>query len=172
MAKTEIVPAAAMRRGERALTTREAIAELLGRSEICRIAWQGEDGYPYILPLNFGWDWPEDGPLQLYIHGAKEGRRQRLLAEDARVGVEFDGELRLVPAPGPCGWTMHGYSVVGAGRMAALSEPQAAARAMAAIMRQYGGPEGPFDDNSLAQARLFVITLSRISAKRIGGTEA
>ena len=48
------------------------IYDIIKRCDICRIALNN-DGYPYILPLNFGVS-VEDEKLTFYFHSALEGQ--------------------------------------------------------------------------------------------------
>ena len=42
-----------MRRQDREITELDELLEIINRCDICRLALN-DDGYPYILPLNFG----------------------------------------------------------------------------------------------------------------------
>lgn len=57
-----------MRRKDREITSKEEMLDVIRRSDVCRLALN-DDGYPYILPLNFGMK-EEDGKVVLYFHGA------------------------------------------------------------------------------------------------------
>ena len=59
-----------MRRKDREITDIKDIKNIIDRCDICRIALN-DDGYPYILPLNFGVD-AENESLTLYFHSALE----------------------------------------------------------------------------------------------------
>lgn len=62
-----------MRRKKRQVTDLEAIKNLVERSQVLRIALNGEE-YPYVVPVNFGYEWNEDN-LTLFVHGADEGKK-------------------------------------------------------------------------------------------------
>ena len=61
-----------MIRSDREITDRQEMLDIMGRCDVCRLALNGSDGYPYLLPLNFGME-EADGTLYLYFHGAAEG---------------------------------------------------------------------------------------------------
>ena len=65
------------------------------RCDVCRLALNDEDGYPYLLPLNFGME-ETDGRVTLYFHGAKEGKKYDLIRKDVRASFEMDCSHRLV----------------------------------------------------------------------------
>lgn len=60
-----------MRRKDREITDRNRILDIMERCEVCRLAFHNE-GYPYILPLNFGMKADAD-KIVLYFHSAPEG---------------------------------------------------------------------------------------------------
>ena len=62
-----------MRRKDREITGRENIEPILQACKVCRVAMTGTDGWPYVIPMNFGYTWDEDG-LTLYFHGGVKGQ--------------------------------------------------------------------------------------------------
>ena len=51
----------------------------------------GTDGWPYVIPMNFGYTWDEDG-LTLYFHGGVKGKKIDSLGADPRICFELDCE--------------------------------------------------------------------------------
>ena len=45
-----------MRRNDREITEFSEMTDVMKRCDVCRLALNDEDGYPYLLPLNFGRD--------------------------------------------------------------------------------------------------------------------
>ena len=64
-----------MRRNDREITEFSEMTDVMKRCDVCRLALNDEDGYPYLLPLNFGME-ETDGRVTLYFHGAKEGKKK------------------------------------------------------------------------------------------------
>ena len=62
-----------MRRKDREITGRENIEPILRACKTCRVAMIA-DGAPYVVPLNFGYTWDDDG-LTLYFHSGLRARR-------------------------------------------------------------------------------------------------
>lgn len=85
-----------MRRKEREVTDWETIQDLLKHCHIVRIAMFDET-YPYVVPVNFGYEWIEQ-QLILYIHGAAHGKKVRCIEKNAHVSVEMDRKHRLIEA--------------------------------------------------------------------------
>mgnify|MGYP002538312022 CR=1 FL=1 len=84
-----------MRRSDREVTDKDEIIGIMKKCDVCRLALNGDDGYPYILPLNFGL-LETDGWPALYFHGATEGRKYGLMERDSRACFEMDCCHRLV----------------------------------------------------------------------------
>lgn len=104
-----------MRRSDREISSAEEIIEVMERCDVCRLAFN-DDGYPYILPLNFGMQ-VKDGEITLFFHGAGEGKKYELLRKDNRVSFEMDCGHRLVTDKDKCSCTMEYESVIGRGRI-------------------------------------------------------
>ena len=81
-----------MRRKEREVKERAAIEEILRACKVCRLAMNGEDGVPYIVPLNFGYTWSGEQPV-FYLHSAQSGRKLDLAGQ--RRACLFRDGLRL-----------------------------------------------------------------------------
>ena len=63
-----------MRRNDREITEFSEMTDVMKRCDVCRLALNDEDGYPYLLPLNFGME-ETDGRVTLYFHGIRERDR-------------------------------------------------------------------------------------------------
>ena len=90
------------------------------RCDGCRLALN-DDGYPYILPLNFGIK-IVDGKVILYFHSALEGYKVDIIKKDNRASFEMDckHQLQYFKEKGYC--TMAYESVIGSGRIRILEE--------------------------------------------------
>jgi len=75
----------AMRRKHNAITDPMEIETILSASRIGRLATVGQDGFPYITPVNFV---HLDG--NIYFHSAPEGEKLDNIARDPRVCFEVD----------------------------------------------------------------------------------
>ena len=62
-----------MRRKDREISGRENIEPILQACRTCRLAMIAE-GAPYVIPLNFGYTWDDDG-LTLYFHSGVKGKK-------------------------------------------------------------------------------------------------
>lgn len=152
-----------MRRKDREITDRQEMLDIMGRCDVCRLALNGSDGYPYLLPLNFGMR-EADGVLYLYFHGAAEGTKYDLIARDCRASFEMDCSHRVVAGPDACDWTMEYESVIGRGRLERLS-PAQAPEALPALMEHYGGSGLPFSETWVAHTAILRLRVEQMTAK-------
>jgi len=91
-----------MRRKQCEITDSEKIRELLARCRVGRLATIGDDGYPYITPVNFVFF-----ENSVYFHCAKEGEKLDNIARDNKVCFEVDiplsyFDLASDPVRSPC----------------------------------------------------------------------
>ena len=114
-----------MRRNDREITEFSEMTDVMKRCDVCRLALNDEEGYPYLLPLNFGME-ETDGRVTLYFHGAKEGKKYDLIRKDARASFEMDCSHRLVLSEKEdgCQCTMEYESVIGQGTIEILSDAE------------------------------------------------
>lgn len=152
-----------MRRKDREITDRQEMLDIMGRCDVCRLALNGSDGYPYLLPLNFGMR-EESGTVFLYFHGAAEGTKYDLIARDARASFEMDCAHKLVTGPDACDWTMEYESVIGTGHLERLT-PGQAPEALPALMEHYAGSGLPFNKMWVAHTTILRLTVERMTAK-------
>lgn len=80
-----------MRRKKQELTEKQCL-DILRRAKTATLAWSGDDGYPYSVPMNFVY---EDG--KIYFHGAKEGHKIDAIKNNPKVSMSIidqeDGEI-------------------------------------------------------------------------------
>lgn len=64
------------------------IEEMLKQFQHVNIAMNDEDGYPYVVPVNYGFEIKNE-KLLVYVHCMKRGKKVDLLRKDPRVCLEF-----------------------------------------------------------------------------------
>ncbi len=153
-----------MRRKDRAITNRQEILAILDRAHICRLAMQDAEGL-YIVPMNFGYEWPEDGNLTLYFHCAAEGRRVKALQACPSVAFEMDQELAQLSADTPCGYGCLYESVIGNGQAAFLEDPAEKQHALAVLMRHQTGKDFSFSPAMAQSVTVFKVSASSFTVK-------
>ena len=122
-----------MRRSGQALPEEECKA-ILRDAAYGVLAVQGDDGYPYGIPLDH-WYCEEDG--KLYFHGAKEGHKIDAIASCDKVsycvmdeGFRKEGE-----------WALNINSVIVFGRISLVTDPEKAKLICTNITRKFTDDE-------------------------------
>lgn len=82
-----------MRRKDREITDFHELVELLDCCDVLHLGLCDGD-MPYVVPLSFGYEVTEEKKIQIYVHGASEGRKIDLLQKSGKVCVEFDRFFR------------------------------------------------------------------------------
>lgn len=153
-----------MRRTDREIKDINEIIKVMEKCDTCRLALNGE-GYPYILPLNFGMEVIND-KITLYFHGATEGRKYELIEKDNRVSFEMDCSHRLVTdiEKGYC--TMEYESVIGKGIIEILSEEEKQ-DALSILMKHYHKEDFPFDKSTMPRTTVMKLVVESITGKAL-----
>lgn len=99
-----------MRRINQEITAPYILEEILINTRICRIGWVDENGWPYVLPFNYGYK-----DHQIYIHCAREGKKISLLRKNPHVCFELEEQSELVKHEKACNWATNYRSIVGYG---------------------------------------------------------
>jgi nitroimidazol reductase NimA-like FMN-containing flavoprotein (pyridoxamine 5'-phosphate oxidase superfamily) len=148
-----------MRRKDREIVDRNAINDIISRCKVCRIALC-ENGRPYVLPLNFGYD-----GKHLYFHSANDGKKIELIKKNNRIGFEFDILHGIITAENPCEWGATYESVVGTGTAEFIESHQEKAKAFECILSQYGGEFKENTGSSMSAVTIIRVTIVSISGK-------
>lgn len=99
---------------EREITDIDALDEVLKKAEVCRIALIDENGYPYIIPMFFGYSLGE-GALELYFRCEEKGRKFDLLKKNNSAGFEIEDIGEFFPSDNPAEFTAEYRCITGTG---------------------------------------------------------
>lgn len=153
-----------MRRKDREVTDRQEILEIIEKCDVCRLAFN-DDGYPYILPLNFGFQ--ADGDcLELFFHSALEGHKVDLIQKDNRVSFEMDcsHQLQYFPEKGYCTYAYE--SVIGSGRITILEAAEKEAALHKLMDHYHPGQNAYFNPAAIPRTLVYKLSVEKISGKR------
>lgn len=151
-----------MRRSDREVKEMKDIVAIMEKCDVCRIALNN-NGYPYILPLNFGMC-VRDDIIELYFHGAMEGTKYDLIEKDNRASFEMDCEHELVTEIERGSCTMEYESVIGQGHIEILSDDEKY-NALHVLMKHYHQEEFPFNKAVIPLTRVFKLTVETVTGK-------
>ena len=153
-----------MRRKDREIKDLSEIIEVMRKCDVCRIALNDDDGYPYIIPLNFGMR-TEGERITLYFHGAGEGKKFELLKKDNRASFEMDCSHKLIADREACRCTMGYESVVGRGRIEIAADAEKR-EALCALMEQYHEDDFPFREEVMGRTTVMKLMVEEVWGKR------
>ncbi|MDL2287448.1 pyridoxamine 5'-phosphate oxidase family protein [Eubacteriales bacterium OttesenSCG-928-G02] len=126
-----------MRRQDREVTNLFEIEEIIKECDCCRIALIDKD-YPYIIPLNFGYEYINNN-FVFYFHCAAEGKKIELIKNNSRAGFELDTRHKLVLSENSCGCSYKYASIVGGGKIELITNELEKIKALNSLMYKYTG---------------------------------
>ena len=153
-----------MRQKNREIKNFEEIIEVMKQCDVVRLALN-DDGYPYILPLNFGMD-VSDGKIILLFHSALEGHKIDLIKKDNRASFEMDckHQLQYFDDIGYC--TMSYESVIGIGKIRILKDEEKM-QALRKLMDHYHPDENAyFNPAAVERTMVYTLEVEKITGKR------
>lgn len=156
-----------MIRSDREITDLDDICRIITRSKMLRLGLNTEEGWPYVLPLSFGFEL--DGRnLIFYVHGAQKGLKWDLADRDNRATVELDNMFGIIDGPGynPCQVSTAYDSVIALGIIEEIEDDRDKASALASICGHYRIDAARFDPRMLEKTRAYRIRADRYTAKR------
>ncbi len=152
------------------IESNEEIEQLLRRGTVCRLALH-DDPWPYVLPLNYGFEAASELDWRLYFHAASSGRKIDLMRRDPRAAFVIDLDHELVRGETACAFTMRYRSVMGTGTVRFLEDPEEKRHGLQRLMEQYTGRQDwELPAGSLERVTVFALSIEQVSAKQSGGS--
>ncbi len=143
--------------------TREECIRLLESENRGVLSVQGDDGYPYGMPMNHWYD-AETGCL--WFHCGHGGHREDALTRCDKVSCCVYDQGRAHPGE----WVKHVTSVIVFGRMEIVDDPGEVIRVATALSRKFTDDEGYIAREIKAfthETRLLKLTPEHISGKHV-----
>ena len=135
--------------------------EVLEKGIWMELAMSGKDGWPYVVPLNYGF-----GKDFIIVHGAREGKKIDLLRENNKVAfnVAVDAEI-IRHEEDPTKFSMKYKSVSGRGIAEFIEDNKEKREALEIMMEHYRGPKGPMTEEKLSVTAVVKIRITEITGK-------
>ena len=152
-----------MRRKDREISDFNEIVKIVKNCESCVIALN-DDGYPYVVPLNFGMD-IENGQMVLYFHCAQEGKKLDLIRKDNRATFEMDCNHNFILYEERMSCTMGYDSVIGHGTIEFVEEEKKL-DALQILMRQYHAEDFKYNADMAKVTTVLKLRVHDIVGKR------
>ncbi|WP_336218921.1 pyridoxamine 5'-phosphate oxidase family protein [Citrobacter amalonaticus] len=119
---------------ERIVSNPDEIHTIIAKYQVCRVALNDESS-PYIVPVNFGYEY-QSGRWTIWFHGARSGKKMRLLRRNPAVSIEMDGDHRLMEAEDACDYSYAYTSIFACGKASIVQERKEMEYGLNRIMRQ------------------------------------
>lgn len=153
-----------MLRKDREIADRTAQLAIVDACDVCRVCLNGADGYPYVVPLNFGVEVAGDD-VTLYFHCANRGTKLDLLACDPRATFEMDCDHELIFYDERMSCTMGYRSVIGRGRLEVVPEEEKI-HGLDVLMRHYHAEEFTWSTRLLPATTVLRLRVEQMWGKR------
>jgi len=151
-----------MRRANKEVKELEELHAIIRKARVLHLGLC-DDGAPYVVPLNFGFD----GEF-IYFHCAHEGRKLDILSRNNRVCATLVADDEIVPAPRACKWTSRFRCVMAFGRAEVAADAREKLHALETIMAHYSSERHNFDPRDVDRVTIVKITIERINGKKSG----
>ena len=145
-------------------TSIETAKELLRNERRGIFAVNGDEGYPYAVPVNYVYD---EAANRIYFHGAMAGHKYDALQKDDKVCFTVYGNERIDEAEA---WAPYVQSVVVFGRGRVLEDEKKTLELVRKVAEKYY-PNNELIDEEIAHSgkavKLYEIEIEHISGKEI-----
>lgn len=153
-----------MRRADRQIVDFNEILEVLDKTDVIFLALS-ENNNPYLMPLNFGYE-VENGVLFLYLHGAKEGKKHNIIAQNPKVCFSGVSYYEVVET-GANHWTTLYKSVIGYGIISEVKDTDLKIKGLDLSLKQYGLERKiEYAPQALEAVKVMRIEVKEITGKR------
>lgn len=154
-----------MRRKDREVTDAKELVELIEKSKVCYVAMIDE-GFPYIVPLSFGYKITEKG-LTLYFHSAKEGKKLDVIRKNGNVCFNISVQEKLtINDDIPCSSGCTYGSVTGIGTAEIIESVEEKCHALSVLMKHQAGKTVVFNAKQADAVCVFKINVKEFTGKR------
>lgn len=151
-----------MRRIKQELPLEEA-KSLLMKNKRGVLSFNGEDDYPYALPINFLYD---EGENKIYFHGAKSGYKLDCIKMNNKACFVTYGDQELSEN----GWSYYLKSLVAFGEIEIIEDRDLAAKKLIELASRYFPSMEEINEvmgRSFKNALVFSLNIQHMTCKRV-----
>lgn len=151
-----------MRRIKQELSLEEA-KSLLMKNKRGVLSLNGEDGYPYAIPINFLYDEEEN---KIYFHGAKSGYKFDCIEKNNKACFVTYGDQELSEN----GWSYYLKSLVAFGEIEIIEDRDLAAKKLIELASRYYPSMSEINgvmERSFKNALVFSLNIQHMTCKRV-----
>lgn len=151
-----------MRRIKQKLPLEEA-KSLLMKNKRGVLSLNGEDGYPYAIPINFLYDEEEN---KIYFHGAKSGYKFDCIENNNKACFVTYGDQELSEN----GWSYYLKSLVAFGEIEIIEDRDLAAKKLIELASRYYPSMSEINgvmERSFKNALVYSLNIQHMTCKRV-----
>lgn len=153
-----------MTRRELELTDLNEIIDILNQSMVVHIGLVDGDE-PYVIPMNYGYTMDENGKLNLYLHGATQGRKLDIIRKNSKVFFEMECNVQPFEGDVACRYGTSYKSLMGRGTATILDDPAEKMTALSIFMKTQTGKDFEFNEKLVKVVSVIKISVSEYTAK-------
>ncbi|ELD0488118.1 pyridoxamine 5'-phosphate oxidase family protein [Escherichia coli] len=116
------------------------IFNIIKKNKVCRMAIN-DDPSPYIVPVNFGYE-IHCNQWTFWFHGARTGKKMKLIRKNPHVTIEIDGDHELIKAEEACDHSYAYSSIIASGTAKIVQDTKEIKHGMDRIMQQITAESG------------------------------
>ena len=141
------------------------IDNILKSCKVCFVGMADKDGYPYVLPMNFGFD-----GTNIYLHSAQEGRSISILEQNPNVCITFCTSPNLIwqHPKVACSYRMRADSVICEGKVRFVDDYTEKENALDLIMQQYSDKSFDYSKPAVMNVKIWKVKVEIFAAKSFG----
>ena len=140
----------------------QRVEEIISRCDICFVGITDQEGNPYVIPKNFGY---QEGVI--YLHSGPTGSSIDMLERNNNVCITFstDHELVFQHPKVACSYRMKAKSVICRGKVGFIEDMDSKREALNIIMKHYSSREFVYSDPAVRNVKIWEIPISSVTAK-------
>ncbi|WP_372774794.1 pyridoxamine 5'-phosphate oxidase family protein [Mangrovibacterium sp.] len=146
------------------IDNREEIDEVIRACKTCYVA-MSNDGMPYLLPMNFGYNGEH-----VILHSAKHGRMWETLQKNPKVCINWTlgEELAWQDVQVGCSYRVKSKTVLVEGTIEFIDDYDEKVKCLEETMAQYSDRDFKFGKPAVVNVGIMKVHIDRISAKEFG----
>ena len=142
------------------------IKDTISNCEVVRLA-MCEDNTPYMVPLNYGYEFDENNNLVLYCHFANIGKKVDILLKNPNVFIEIDNQHNIIKDKNSYDCEYEYLSIMSNGKVEFIHNIYDKVHGLNKIMdHSASNLKNKFKNEVLNKIFLLKITCNNLSAKK------
>ena len=124
-----------------------------------------DEGLPYIVPMNYGYELSAENRLTLYLHCAVKGYKLEVIEKNPACCFEMECHVKPFAGKIACQYGVEYYSLMGRGKAVIVDDVEEKEKAMALLMKAQTGKDFAFDEKLVSIVTVIRLDIDEFSAK-------